>query len=195
MLDEARVPAHFPSHWYWIALDGRVYGSAHQTVVAEADTDFQAWLAAGNVPTPWPKDGDDAQTDAALQDVLTPYGLHLSPTAALLAYAAQRRWEIETGGILVAGQPIRTDRESQALINGAYTLAQDQPGQSFKFKTAVGFVTLAAAEIIAISRQVGAHVQACFGVEGDIAAMITAEPPSITTKAEIDAAFAAAVGA
>lgn len=68
-------PAGFPRDWYWLADDGRVYASARQAVVAKDDADLAAWTAAGGYPTAWPRDASNAQTDAALQEVLAPYGL------------------------------------------------------------------------------------------------------------------------
>lgn len=184
-----------PRDWYWAREDGAIYGSARGALLTADDTAYSEWLASGGIATRWPVDVAGAQTDAALQEVLTTYGLHLTRGDALLSYAAQRRWELETGGIEVAGATIRTDRESQGLINGAYTMAQEQPEQVFRFKAAAGWISLTAAEITAIARQVGAHVQACFGAEANVAAMITAEPPTITTREEVDDAFAAALGA
>lgn len=109
--------------------------------------------------------------------------------AQLLGYAAAARYRKETGGISVAGQPIATDRESQALISGAFALVQQQPQTVIRFKTPGGFVTLDAAQMSAIAIAVAQHVQACFALEADVAADITSG--EIITPAEIDAAFAA----
>lgn len=110
---------------------------------------------------------------------------------ALLDYAAARRFAVETGGIAVAGAAVRTDRESQALINGARALAEAEPAELIEFKGEFGWVTLDSGAMIAIARAVGAHVRACFRKERAVVEAITAEPPTITTTAEIDAAFAA----
>lgn len=107
--------------------------------------------------------------------------------AALLAELAQKRWEIETGGVTVGGSPIMTDRESQALISGAFALVQQHPDTTIRFKTPSGFVTLDAEQMTAIAIAVAQHVQACFALEADIAADIASG--EITTTAEIDAAF------
>lgn len=66
-----------PKDWYWTAEDGRIFSSARQTSVQD-DTEFQAWAALGNVPTPWPRDDDGVQSKAALDAVLLPYGIHTS---------------------------------------------------------------------------------------------------------------------
>jgi hypothetical protein len=55
-----------------------VYGSKCQAIVPLTDADFVAWAADGTPYTLWPKDETGAQTDAALQAVLAPYGLYMS---------------------------------------------------------------------------------------------------------------------
>ncbi len=108
--------------------------------------------------------------------------------AQLLDHAASARWRKETGGISLAGQPIATDRESQALISGAFALVQQQPETTIRFKTPTGFVTLDAAQMTAIAITVAQHVQACFAIEADVAGDIASG--EITSTVEIDAAFA-----
>lgn len=67
-------------NWYWISSDRpRVYSSSRQAVVDEKDKDFSAWKAAGNLPTPWPKNEDGKETDEALAEVLAGYGLRMFP--------------------------------------------------------------------------------------------------------------------
>lgn len=47
------MPNYNPSNWYWI-VDGstsQVYSSASDSYVATTDSTYEAWLAAGNVPT------------------------------------------------------------------------------------------------------------------------------------------------
>lgn len=67
------------ANWYWLASDGRIYSSSQQAIFAEKDKEFVAWKAAGNLPTPWPKDVDGKETDAALAAVLAASGLRLFP--------------------------------------------------------------------------------------------------------------------
>jgi hypothetical protein len=107
----------------------------------------------------------------------------------LKAYAARRRFAVETGGILHNGASIATDRESQAMINGAFSLAQINPDISVQFKTGAGFVTLNAAAITALALAVAAHVQACFAKEQSVDDQITAGTMKLAS--EIDIAFTA----
>lgn len=124
----------------------------------------------------------DGTTFADPADAVVP-----PPTKAeLIAYAADRRWRAETGGIVVAGATIDTDRASQAMITGAYAWSQAHPEQTVAFKARGGFVTLDAAAVEAIASAVGSHVQECFAVEATVDAVIDAE--TITDFAGVDAA-------
>lgn len=108
----------------------------------------------------------------------------------LTAYAAAKRFTVETGGITVNGETIDTSRDSQSMITGAYTYSQAHPSETIKFKAVSGWVSLDAATMSAIATAVGAHVQACFAAEANVAAAIAAG--TIATIAEIDAFFTAA---
>ncbi len=137
--------------------------------------------ASGLVITRW---------DASLGPQPTPAELAAAMSAAptqtaLLAYAADMRWRIETGSIMADGSRIDTSRDSQTMIAGAYAYVTTS-GQSIAFKAASGWVTMSADAVRAVALAVGAHVQACFAAEQAVAASITAG--TITTFAEIDAA-------
>ena len=68
-----------PTNWYWIAENGRIYSSAKQAIITSKDDDFIKWQASGYLPTPWPKDAHGQQSDAALAEVIAPFGLKLFP--------------------------------------------------------------------------------------------------------------------
>lgn len=78
-----------PNNWYWLADDGRLFSSARTSLVQEDDLEFLEWLEGGINPTRWPCDSEGEQTEAALQDVLAPYGLIVASNA--LEAARQRR--------------------------------------------------------------------------------------------------------
>lgn len=103
----------------------------------------------------------------------------------LTAYAASRRYAVETGGILLNGMQVMTDRASQSLITGAYNYVQANPSALVKFKTAAGFVELTATQMTAVANAVGAHVQASFAAEAAVDAAISGG--TIKTFADIDA--------
>lgn len=67
-------------NWFWISSDGaRIYSSVNQAIVGKDEKEFLAWQEAGNRPTPWPKNADGKETDEALAEVLTGYGLRMFP--------------------------------------------------------------------------------------------------------------------
>jgi len=114
------------------------------------------------------------------------YTLPVKPDGVetLYAYAANKRWHLETSGITVDGLAIRTDRESQGLIAGAqlYTASS---GQTIRWKGADGrFSDLDAQAIATIGAAVARHVQACFAAEAAIVERIAAG--QIKTPEEID---------
>jgi hypothetical protein len=81
------------------------------------------------------------------------------------AEATAKRYDVETGGTTVNGMTIETSRESQGLIDGAYSLAvrnADTQGFTIDFKSTSGWVELTAAQMIAISEAVGVHIQQSF---------------------------------
>lgn len=177
----------FPSDWYWLADDSRVFSSARQVIVDASDAGYKEFLATGGLATVWPRDDAGAQTVAALQTVLTPYGLF----ADLKAYAAAARYAKETAGIAVGNAQIATDRDSQGMVAGAYAYVQANPSVTTNFKTASGFVSLSAAQITSIAMAVGGHVQACFAAEAQVDSGLSASPPTIKSTADVDAVFAA----
>ncbi len=107
----------------------------------------------------------------------------------LVAYAADRRWQREVGGLMFAGFHFATDDRSKMMIIGARAAAAAAPDFTTEWKLPGGFVTLDADTIIAISDAVLAHVAESFAAEAQVLAAIDAG--AITTTAEIDAAFAA----
>jgi hypothetical protein len=96
------------------------------------------------------------------------------PKAAALTALAAKRYEVETGGIIVNGVAVATDDRSKTLLLGARLEALMNPATSLRWKTSDGFVPLSGSQIITISGAVRAHVQACFDREAELAARIAA---------------------
>ncbi|MTW19347.1 DUF4376 domain-containing protein [Rhodoplanes serenus] len=115
---------------------------------------------------------------------------YVAPPVDLVAYAADARWRRETGGITIDGLHIATDDRSKLLIAGARIQAEADPAWSTVWTAADGARhPVSAAQVIAISAAVLAHVDAGFRLYDEVLASIAAG--SITTPAEIDAVFAA----
>jgi hypothetical protein len=103
--------------------------------------------------------------------------LTLAERRVQLANAVRaRRWQVETGGLVVAGAPIRTDEGSQAKISGAVALFDNDPTlTAIDWEAQPGiWVTLDEETMRAIGVAVGRHVQACFSHARSLIEAITA---------------------
>lgn len=72
-----------PSNWYWYVGGNQTqaYSSASGNYVPSTDVTFQAWLAAGNIPT-------NIDTEANLGQVLSGYLLRPVAAGVLSGYTA-----------------------------------------------------------------------------------------------------------
>ncbi|GJD51074.1 hypothetical protein OPKNFCMD_3825 [Methylobacterium crusticola] len=112
--------------------------------------------------------------------------------AELLAYAAARRFAVETGGLVIGGTPFATDDRAKTMLLGARAAAQADPAFVTTWFAADGTThELGAADLVAISTAVLGHVSACFATYAQVAAGIQASPPTVATYAAVDTAFAA----
>ena len=93
---------------------------------------------------------------------------------AKLAELAAARYTEEIGGIVVGVITIATDRESQAMLTGAYVSLKQGLMQSVNWKGDDGWVTAMLTEIEPIAQAVGQHIQACFTKESQLAAQVAA---------------------
>lgn len=100
--------------------------------------------------------------------------------AELLLRLAQRRWEIETGGVTVGAVQVSTDDRSKLLVTDAARKAEADPKFSTRWKAKNGWRDLNAAQIIAARDAVFNHVQRCFDREAELSALVeTATPQTI----------------
>ena len=184
------MPSFNAYNWYWLADDGRLFCSAKQAIVDASDADYVAW-SVSNGPTPWPRDTTGNQTVAALQDVLTPYNLYVD----LTAYTANARYEHASDGVVVTSLggavPFLSDPLSRNTVNSAYDfMTQKGGGYTVQWKLSDGtFITLNVAQMTTLMNAMATFVQSCFTCESTTVAGIVGG--TITTQAQIDAAFAA----
>jgi hypothetical protein len=178
-----------PYDWYWLADDNRVFASARQIVVDNADAAYIAWTGAGNVATPWPRDAAGNQTNAAMQEVLTPFNLFID----LKGYAGYVRSNHAGGGVIVTSlSPVAflSDPVSRNTLANADAYAKANPGHMTDWKLSDGsFIRLSEAQLATALNAMATFVQSCFTCESNTATGITGG--SITTHAQVDAAFAA----
>lgn len=106
----------------------------------------------------------------------------------LLAYAAQKRWTIQTAGKdLGNGVIVDTSTNSLTMITGAIeSLERGWTSEPLNFKAKSGWVVLTLAQLQASAAAVTQHVQACFNAEKAVATAITATPPTITNYQHIE---------
>ncbi|MCJ8142981.1 hypothetical protein MKI84_08630 [Ancylobacter sp. A5.8] len=125
-----------PRRWFWTAEDGRVYSSAAGGLVASDDVAYEAAVAAG-LWTPWPRDDAGKQTEAALQEVLAPYGLYLDLAAlkaALLAgideAAEHERMRYVTAGAGQAMEYQQAAAEAESLLAAIAADPEHEPASA-----------------------------------------------------------------
>lgn len=112
----------------------------------------------------------------------------LSGAAELKAYLADKRWQVETGGVTLPGNTvIQTDAASQAKIAQAIqSIDLGITAEPIQWKAASGWLSVTRDDLVAIATAVAAHVQAAFAAEAALSAAI--DGGSVTTTDEIDAA-------
>lgn len=95
---------------------------------------------------------------------------------AKLAALRAKRWQVETGGVSVAGATVRSDEVSQGKIGNAVALFREDPLMTMvDFEAQPGvWVTLDQATMTAVGIAVGRHVQACFSHARILSEAITA---------------------
>jgi hypothetical protein len=189
-----------PFDWCWVKSDGKtVYSSKSQSYLTTGTKAFKAWAADDTAPTLWPKDETGEETDAALQAVLSEYGLMLpdgeQSTETLKAYAEAKRATLASGGfaynVAASGKPAEvieanTDLVGRLNLSGLVTLAQmDAEFTSTWVQSGAGR-TLTAAQIIALGVAVGTFVEQTYRTFAKVLAGIA--DGSITKRAQIDAA-------
>ena len=68
-------PAATLADWYWQASDGRVYSSKRGALVYPYDSGLKAFVGQHGAASPWPRDAQGSQTNQALREVLSAYGI------------------------------------------------------------------------------------------------------------------------
>jgi len=94
---------------------------------------------------------------------------------------ANWRYSREVSGVLLGGAPIKTDRESQAAVNNAYTSLKNGLLTSVNWKAADGsWVVLTLTEVEAIAAAVARHVKDCFDAEMHLGQQLEAALAGVT---------------
>ena len=142
-----------PQNWYWLADDGRIFSSQRGRVIDSDDDDFVSWSET-RAPTPWPRDDGGEQTDAALQEVLSNYGLYVGLDAlkaglkaAIDAQAERERLKYITPG---AGQAMTYSRK----VEQAKTVLAASDPQPADYPMLAASIGIDGADIVAVANTV-----------------------------------------
>lgn len=106
----------------------------------------------------------------------------------LLARLAERRWDVETGGVDIGGMNVETDDRSKLLVVNAAARAREDSTYTVRWKVGPGtFITLDAAALISVEAAVFAHVQRCFAREAELSDQIDAAEELTELAAAVEA--------
>lgn len=106
------------------------------------------------------------------------------PPVDLVAFIAEKRWRVETGGVPFGGMILPSDDRAKMLIMGAAGAMAN--GDSAPFVMGGTIVTLTGAQFKAAHAAIVAHVQACFTKQAQLLAERSAG--SITTVEQVELA-------
>ncbi|OYX14829.1 MAG: hypothetical protein B7Z15_02625 [Rhizobiales bacterium 32-66-8] len=154
-----------------------------------------AWRISAS-PTPWPRDDEGAQTDAALQEVLAPYGLACWPETLASAQArlcraidaaaeTQRQRWITPGAGQAMTYLTKADEARRAVSAGAAADTADYPLLAAE-------IGITAASLLEVAGAVLAAHQAWLVAGAAIEAARLACKAAVGTAADIAGAEAAA---
>jgi hypothetical protein len=178
-------PVYTPRYWFWLADDGRLFSSKIEALVTTDDPDYVAWTQQyGGMPTAWPRDLAGNQTNAALDDVLSEYGLS---TAGALSSHTQR--ELKSGlngvcetsvGVVPIDDHTRLLLQEARAANATKTVVRLVDGR---------LVSLDANQLAEVSDRVRARVAGLMLAALDAQTKIASG--AITTNKQIDDIFGA----
>lgn len=110
------------------------------------------------------------------------------PKVALLAYAAEKRWQVENAGTTFEGRPLRTDRETRSALTEAHVAASLDATFATPWQLRDGTTLVVSSKNLpAIIAAVARHRASAFVRFDAVKARI--ESGEIGTDAEVDAAF------
>jgi hypothetical protein len=173
-----------PSNWYWtIGADAaNVWSSSRAALVPVSDPDYVVWQSDGRST---PNMATMADLENTLRDVY--------PRGTLKTAAADARFRKAGGGVIIQSlspAAFFSDPVSRNAISTTYAYAKANPGYTTQWKLSDNtFIAVVEADLLKMESNIQDFVQKCFTEESTLAAGI--DGATITTLAQIDAAFAA----
>lgn len=190
-----------PKNSYWLGSpDGRsspiIYSSLGARVVPSDDPGYVRFLSVNGAAIPWPCDESGVATAAALDTVLTsfglpPTGLALPSKPELLAYAGKKLGSLRAtprsyalgGGVSVMAD---ATTDTVALVNGLGEWGSQNPTATQNWTDDFGVVTSITGTQAAALKTAGlAFIQSLYVTLASVAEGV--QSGSITTYAEVDA--------
>lgn len=141
-----------------IEISQEQYALGLEGMLAGLSISVDGGFSVSPVPVPEPEPEPDPTFAEALQ--------------AKFAELDRKRRVVEEGGILFGNVPLKTDRQTAAIITAAYVKAKESPAfaiPNWKFADGL-FAPLDAATIIAAGDAITAHVQSAFDREAELSA-------------------------
>lgn len=125
---------------------------------------------------------------------------HLMPLEqarkALLGVLANRRWEVETGGITLAnGTEVLTGTSDQARLAATYSRLKAGTITETRWKFANGWRWVTAADLQLVDEAQAAHVDACFRAEAEVDELINSSNIEALKELDVIAEFNARLAA
>lgn len=164
--------------------------------VVEAAKPYEVFADGSMLVERWIESNPTTEIDVKVSEtiefrenkIVVVYNYELPDIDSLKAYKktklAQKRWQVEVGGTVFNSNSFATDRESQTKYTAvAVAISQADPlTWSINWKTNSGsFITMNAAEMMAVINHVMTHVQNSFNIEYQIQVIID----SCTTAQEV----------
>lgn len=137
----------FPSDWYWLAEDGRIYSSARQQLVKADDEQYVNW-SENNGPTNWPRDDAGNQTAAALHEVVGAYGYSVPDYAPVPTSVSSAQAKIQ----LLRSPPLKGGK---TLLDDVTAAAQEAGGEVYIWFTDARDWERANANVNALGKSLG----------------------------------------
>jgi Domain of unknown function (DUF4376) len=158
--------------------DGENIIDAATISVWNIDDNAQKWI--GSAPD------RQALTCAWDDELIRVVGVWRVKTAKdeLGTYLDNKRWQVETGGIVVNGLAVPTNDRTKTLIEGAAATLGD--ADTIDYEHPNEWVSLTGLQLRQMRDAISAHVQATFTLKRQLSADI--ESGAITTTAQVDAA-------
>ena len=180
-------------NWYWLADDGRLFSSGAGALVEPTDDAYLSWCEAGGRATAWPRDAAGLQSDAALQEVLTPHRCYVTLDAlkSALRQAIDEAAETERARWITLGAGQAMTYQAKAIEAAA--ISSDPSPDPAGYPLLAAEIGITAPDLAGVAAVVLAQHAAWTAAGAAIEAARLSGKADVTAAADATAARAAAV--